>query len=108
PVVFAMTRKPRIWNAAYSFELYGGAWTPYVQTRYSRYLTRSTAWNVPQWIAEFDAFGYGRRTNPEIQVAPHWKRDTLLLLRESKRTRTGWTLVGPVDWLLASVIRQGH
>ncbi len=105
---FAITRKPRLTNAAYSYEFYGSGWTAKVRARFERYHQRSVGWNVPAWIDEFDAFGYGRRTNPDITVDPHWKRDTLALLAKAKTERIGWSFLGPMDDALVGVLRQGH
>lgn len=105
---FAITRKPRLTNAAYSYEFYGSGWTAKVRARFERYHQRSASWNVPAWIDEFDAFGYGRRLNPDITVDPHWKRDTLALLAKAKTERIGWSFLGPMDDALVGVLRQAH
>ncbi len=107
-IYYAITRKPHLGNAAYSFEFYGGTWDTKLQKRFERYHLRAKGWNVPAWIDEFDAFRYGRRNSPGIIVGPHWKRDTLALLARAKSERIGWSFLGAMDYALATVLRQGH
>jgi Cellulase (glycosyl hydrolase family 5) len=109
PIYFAITRKPRLRSAAYSYEFYSVAWDADSRGRFDRYHRRAVSWNVPGWIDEFDAFEYGRRTDSTLPGDPHWRRDTLAMLARAKADRIGWSLVTvAMDYPLASAIRQGR
>jgi hypothetical protein len=108
PIYYALTRKPNLKNAAYSFEFYAQNWATTKQQRFDRFRQRPQAWNVPAWSDEWDAFHYGGRLRPGIVVDAHWRRDTLALLAASKADRVGWTFLGTVDDALAAVLATGH
>ncbi len=108
PPYFALTRKPLIRNAAYSFEFYASTWDAKARTRLARFHDRAASWGFPAWIDEFDAFHYGRRSNQTLPVDPHWFRDTVALLAAAKRGRTGWSFLGAMDGRLIRALKTGH
>ena len=105
---FAISRKPLIWNAAYAYEFYAFGWSSGSQARLERYHLRAEAWGVPGYIDEFDAFNYGRRSNPTLPDDPNWQRDTLALLAQTRSDRTGWSFNGLMDSALVRILRRGH
>ena len=105
---YALTRKPNLQNAMYSYEFYGGAWSSKIQNRFEHYHQRAVAWNLPGWVDEFDAFQYGRRSNSSLPGDPNWRRDTLAMLAKAQKERIGWSFVGVMDDALASALAQGH
>ncbi len=107
-VVWAITRKPKLKNAAYSFEFYASNWESGMRQRFERFHQRTVDWNVPGWSDEWDAFHYGGRLRTGVVVDPHWWRDTKALLATSKTERMGWSFLGAVDDPLAAVLRKGH
>ncbi|HEY7280688.1 MAG TPA: hypothetical protein VID47_03750, partial [Actinomycetota bacterium] len=107
---FALTRKPRIWNSAYSYEFYGASWDARLQARFDRYAERAQAWGLPGWIDEFDAFGHGRRTIARIQQNPNWARETTSMLAQAKADRIGWSFLtaAPMDPAIVAVLKSAH
>jgi hypothetical protein len=108
PVYFAITRKPRVWNVAYSYEFYASTWDSNARDRFARFHERAASWGVPGWIDEFDAFHYGRRFDPTLPVDPTWQRDTLALLRAAKADHIGWSFLGTIDFRLRNVLTLSH
>jgi hypothetical protein len=108
PTYFAITRKPQIWNSAYSYEYYASTWDAKAQSRLAQFHTRSDSWNVPGWIDEFDAFHYGRRSEVGLPVDPHWAHDTLALLATARADRIGWSFLGNMDYRIVNVLTTGH
>jgi hypothetical protein len=107
-IYYAITRKPKLKNSAYSFEFYAANWSVGMRKRFERFHQRTLAWNVPGWSDEWDAFHYGGRLRTGVVVDPTWRKDTRALLATSKTERMGWSFLGAVDDPLAAILRLGH
>jgi hypothetical protein len=111
---FHLTSPPPFDNEVYSVHLYTKGWGSGQQRGGLGGLTgqevmdqaaqQAEAWNLPLYLGEFNAFGYGRG----LAVGDQWVSDTAALLDFLKEHHAGWTFFayGGQDTLITPEGRQ--
>jgi hypothetical protein len=84
---FALTRKPKIRRAAYSFEFYAPNWKTTGLPRIESYWARARAWGWPAWVEEFYAFLPTYSGDPR----PSWQTNAEKFLAYAKERHIGWS-----------------
>jgi cellulase (glycosyl hydrolase family 5) len=85
---FAITRKPRISNAAYDFEFFAKNWNSAGAKRMRFYLARSNNWHRPAWVEEFFAY---LPTSRNGSIPANWSVNSRLFFSYGKNHHVGWS-----------------
>jgi hypothetical protein len=87
PRFFAITRRPRLSNAAETFEFYASNWSTSGRTRLRVYRRRANNWHRPAWAEEFFAF---LPTSSTAAIRPSWRTSSKGFLTFTKKVKVGW------------------
>jgi endoglucanase len=90
---YALRRPPSFRNVVYEFHLYTPDWQPDGKNEFWSFANRAQAWNVPLYMGEFNAFGYGANGpyGNSKRANRNWQQETEGLLATCRDQRVGWT-----------------
>ena len=85
---YALSAAPAFPGAVYELHLYVGSWATQGLPRLEAYWRRASAWNVPLYVGEYDAFGY----SSPFAFAPTWRSDLSSMFAYCDARSIGWNL----------------
>ncbi len=90
---FTLTTPPPFSNSVYSFHLYHQLSFADGKKIVDNFWSRAKQWNVPLWMAEFNAYGYQAPGSGKDQDS-NWRSDTIQTLQYLKQQDISWGVSG--------------